>query len=119
MTHVCLRLVSRGVCRRFTAAKFSIKKVRSRVIGGEPIFVQKKIVNFVGKDKLFDFYVLRAETRDEVDGLREVDVTIIVAMYEENGRFPSIDSANGRRLMRELRKFWRNILAIPIVGRPI
>ena len=85
-----MKLVHRGVSRRFTSVEFAIEKVRSGAIGGEPILMQKKIVHFVGEDELFDFDVFGAEAGDEINGLGEVDVSVVVAVNEQNGRFPGV-----------------------------
>src|SRR6266478_6571791 len=76
----------------------AIKKIAGRMIRLEPRTMQQKIVNLVRENKLFDVHVALAKARGEVHGLREVHITIIVAMN------------------KELR---RNIFAVPIVGGPI
>ena len=61
-----------------------VKKVCARVIGAQPIFVQQKIMNLVRVDQLFKIYVVRAEPAYEIDRLRELNVSIIVAMNQQN-----------------------------------
>src|SRR5215831_13464896 len=89
------------------------------MIGGQPVAVQKKIVNLVGEDQLLDFDALVAKAGGEVHGLREIDVAIIVAVNEEDGRLPGINGGDRRRVVRQFRQVGRNVLAIPVVGGPI
>jgi hypothetical protein len=76
--------MARGFSGRFSAVEFAIEEVGCCPIGGEPIFVQKEVVNFVGEDELFEFDASSTESRDEVHGLREIDVSVIVAVNEKN-----------------------------------
>src|SRR5215470_13984937 len=108
-----------GVGGSFVAAEFTIEKVRGRVIRREPVLMQKKVVNFVWENELFDFDAAGAEARYEIDGLREVNVAIVVAVNEENGRFPGVDRSNGRGFMRKLGQLGRDVFAVPIVSWPI
>ena len=48
----------------------------------QPILVTQKIVNFIRKDQLFEVNTVRAQPTNEVHGLRELDVPIIIAMYQ-------------------------------------
>src|SRR5882724_13325533 len=88
---------------RFAAVEFAVEEIGGGVISREPVFMQKEVVDFVGENELFDFDVAGAETRDEIDGLREVNVAIVVAVNEEHGRFPRVDGSDGRRVVREFR----------------
>src|SRR5260221_13119314 len=111
--------VGGGFGGRFASVESAVEEIGGGVIGGKPVFVQKEVVDFVREDKLFDFDVAGAETRDEVDGLREVNVAVIVAVNEEHGRFPSVDGSDGRRVVREFRQFGWNVFAVPVVGGPV
>jgi len=88
---------------RFAAVEFSVEEIGGGVISREPVFVQKEVVDFIREDELFDFDVAGAETRDEIDRLREINVAIVIAVNEERGRFPSVDGSDRRRVVRELR----------------
>jgi len=89
------------------------------MIGSQPVAVQKEIVNLVGEDELFDFDALFAKTCGEVDSLREIDVAVIVAVDEEDGRRPSVHRSNRRRVVRQLGKFGGDVFSVPVVGGPI
>src|SRR5215467_8566386 len=89
------------------------------MIGGQPVAVEKKIVNLVGKNELFDFDALLAKASGEIHGLSEIDVAVVVAVDEKNGRLPSVHRGNRRRVVGELVQIGRDILAVPIVGGPI
>ena len=61
-----------------------------------PGFSWNEIGNLVGNHQLIDLNVtLRAQGIDQIDGLREWDVAIVVGMNEQNRRTPPI-----RRLRR-------------------
>src|SRR5437879_140008 len=52
--------------------EMTVEEIARCVISGQPIFVQQKIVNVVGKNELFDLDAFLAEARDEIDGLGEI-----------------------------------------------
>ena len=81
--------------------------------------MQQKIVDLVRKNELFDVHIAFAKARDEVHGLREIHITIIVAMNKEHRRFPGVNGVDGRRVVGELGELRRNIFSVPIVSRPI
>src|SRR6266446_2278073 len=111
--------LNRRVLRRRLIGKCAVKKIAGRVICLEPRTMQQKIVNLVRENKLFDVHVALAKARGEVHGLREVHITIIVAMNKEHRRFPGVNGGDGRRVVGELGELRRNIFAVPIVGGPI
>jgi hypothetical protein len=47
-------------------------------------------VNFIGQNHLLERDVLLAEPLNQVDGLAEGDVAIIISMNEQDGGFPSV-----------------------------
>ena len=101
------------------AVEMMIKEIGSSVVAGEPVAMKKKIVDFVGENELFDLDVaFGAQAGNEIDGLREVNVAIVVAVDKEHRRFPGVDCGDRRRVVRELGQIRGNILAIPVVGRP-
>src|SRR5437870_4054232 len=75
----------------------TVEEIARCVISGQPIFVQQKIVNVVGKNELFDLDAFLAEARDEIDGLGEINVAVVVAVNEQDGRLPGIHSGHRRR----------------------
>src|SRR3954471_10395270 len=97
----------------------AIEEVGGGVISGQPVAIQKKIVDIVGENQLFERYAARAQPGDEIDGLREIDIAIVVAVDEEHGRLPGVDRSDRGRVVGELGELGRNILAVPIVGGPI
>ena len=68
-----------------------VEKFDGGVIGGEPRSMQEEIVNFVGKNELFELDILFAQGFGEIDGFGEGDVAVVVALDEENGRAPGAD----------------------------
>ena len=68
----------------------AIEEVAGSVVRPQPAPVQEKIVDFIGEDELFDLDAVFAKACDKVDGLREIDVAVIVAMDEKHGRLPGV-----------------------------
>src|SRR5205814_44319 len=72
------------------------------------------------ENELFDIDVaFGSKAGDEVDGLRKVNVAIVVAVNEEHRGPPRVDSGDWRGLVSELGELGRNIFAIPVVGGPV
>lgn len=46
--------------------------------------MEQKVVNFVGENELFDVHAARPQAGDQVHGLREIHVAIVVAMNEKD-----------------------------------
>src|ERR1700676_2812513 len=99
--------------------QLAVEEVALGVIAGQPGAMEKEIVDFVGEDELFDVYAAGAEAGDEVDGLREIDVAVVVAVDEENWRLPGVYGAYRRGFVGEFGEFGRNIFAVPVVGGPV
>src|SRR5690242_6396665 len=97
----------------------AVEKVGCRVIGSQPVTVQKKIVNLVWENELLDFDALLAKAGGEINGLCEIDVAIIVAMDEEDRGLPGVHRSDGRRIVSKLVQIRRDVLAVPVVGGPI
>jgi len=68
----------------------SVKEIAGGAIRREPIPVQEKIVNVIGENELFKLDAFFAEAGYEVDGLREVDVAVVVSVDEKDGRLPGV-----------------------------
>src|SRR5580704_8832097 len=81
--------------------------------------MEEKIVDLVGEDELLDGDAACTEAGHQIDGLREVDVAVVVAMDEENRRFPGVDRADWRGIVGQFGEFGRDVFAVPIVGGPI
>ena len=96
-----------------------IEEIARRVIRREPSPVQKKIMNLVRENQLIEGHALFAQRLGQVDHLGEGDVAIIVAVNEEDGRFPGVDGGDWGRLVREFGELGRNIFAVPVIGGPI
>src|SRR5579864_8315218 len=67
-------------------------------IRGQPGSMQKEIMNFIGKNQLFKLDVLFAQSFGQVDGFRERNVAVVIALDQENGRTPGTDGGKWRRL---------------------
>src|SRR4029077_5181419 len=76
----------------------TVKEIACGVIGGQPRPVQQKIVDFVGKDELFEGDALFAESFGEVNHLCKRNVAIIVALNQEYRGAPSVDGRKRRGL---------------------
>src|SRR5712664_2359844 len=87
-----------SISRRF---EMTVKEITCRAIGGQPRFVQQKIVDFIGKNKLFECDALFAEGFGEVHHFREGHVAVIIALNEKDRRTPSADGRERRRLPSE------------------
>jgi len=103
----------------FGSFQVTAKEIAGGAIRGQPIPMQKKVVDFVRKDKLFDLDVPFAETRDKIDSLREEDIAIVVPMNEKDRRFPSVHGGDGRRIVRQFGEFGRYVFPVPIVRGPV
>ena len=57
----------------------------------DPALPQKKIVDLIGKDQFLKLNILFAQALDQVSGLLEWNIAVIVAMNEQHRRFPIID----------------------------
>ena len=68
---------------------------------------------------MLDVNIAFAKSRNKVDSLREINVTIVVAMDEQHRRFPFVDGADRRRIVGKFGEFGSNVFAVPIVGGPI
>src|SRR6266567_786177 len=62
------------------SAQLARKKVGAGVVGADPIAAQQEVVDFVGKDKFLEFNLLTTESFDELDGLGERHVAVVVAV---------------------------------------
>ena len=60
----------------------AVKEIAGGVVGSKPASMQKKIVDLVGENQLLNFHVFSAQTRDQIDGLGEDYVAIIIAVNE-------------------------------------
>lgn len=61
-----------------------IKKFAGGAVGFEPRMMEQKVVNFVGENELLDVHAARPQPGDQVHGLCEIHVAIVVAMNEEH-----------------------------------
>ena len=72
-----------------------VEEIAGGVVDREPVAMQKKIVNFVGEDELFDFHVFGAKAGNQIYGLSEKNVAIIITMDEQDWRTPSVYGGDG------------------------
>ena len=57
-----------------------VEEFRGGVVRADPIAPAKQVVNFVGKNQLFELDFLAAQFFDQIGGLLERNVTIVVAI---------------------------------------
>lgn len=79
----------------------AVEEITRRVIRSQPVSMKQEIVDVVGENELLDLHASFAKARDEIDRLREIDVTVVIAVNEKNGRLPRIHGSDGRGVMRE------------------
>src|SRR5580704_7748158 len=60
--------------------------------------MQKKAMNLIGEDQLLEWNALLSERPGERHGLRKGDITIVVALDEQDRRAPGSNGGHGRRL---------------------
>ena len=78
-----------------------IKELRAGVISADPVLMTEKVMYLVRVNQLFEVHAVRSQPSHQTDGLRKLDVAIVVAVNQPYGRFPFIDRRNGRRLSRD------------------
>ena len=84
------------------AAQLFTKELRRGTIALDPAFPEKKVMDLVRENQLFKLHVLFAQALDQISGLLEWDVAIIVTMDQEHGRLPLINGGNGRGFISQL-----------------
>src|SRR5579864_928066 len=99
--------------------QMAVEEIGGSAIAGKPVAIQQEIVNVVGENKLLDGDAAGAQPGDEVDGLREVDVTVVVAVDEKHWRLPGVHRSDRGRFVGQLGQLCRNVLAVPVVGGPV
>src|SRR5260221_11849247 len=98
--------------------EMAVEEIAGGVIRREPISVQQEIVHVVRENELLDLHALFAEAGNKIDGLREVDIAIVVTVDEQGGRLPGVHCGDRRRIMRELVELGGGIFSIPCYGWP-
>ena len=71
--------------RRF---EMLVEELDCRVISREPCAMQEKVMNLVGKNQLFELDVLFSQRFDEIDGFRERNIAVVIALDQQYGRTP-------------------------------
>src|SRR6185437_3139830 len=69
------------------------------LVAGKPVVMQDEIVDLVREDELVDGDAASAEGVGETRSLLVGDVGIVIAVNEEDGRFPAVDGSHGRACM--------------------
>ena len=72
--------------------------------GCDPVAPEKGIVDIVGQDEFFDLDLLFPKAAREIDGLVEVYRAIVIAVDEQDGRFPGGDGRDRRRFEGDLQR---------------
>src|SRR5260370_19472368 len=96
-----------------------IEEIAGRVISRQPMSVEQKIVHVIGENELFDLDAFFAATGDEVHGITEDDLALVVTVNEKHRRRPGVHRGHGRRIMRQPVQLRGDILSVPIVGGPV
>src|SRR5437016_14302255 len=82
------RTASRKGSLFFRRLQAAVEEIACSVVCGQPIAVQKKVVDFVRKNELLNLGAFLAKTSSKVNGLREIDVAVLVAVNEKHRGFP-------------------------------
>src|SRR5262249_39001894 len=96
--------------RRLLVPYEPVQEVAASAEDVDPTTVDQRLVDVVGNDGELVVDTARAEQVDESDHLREVDVAVVVTLFEEHWRFPAVYRAHGGRSKGEARR----VLGIPI-----
>src|SRR5262249_59575082 len=75
----------------------AIEEIAGGMVGAQPGAMQQEIVNFIREDELFDMDIALTQARDQVNGLCEIHVAVVIAVDEQYWRFPLVDRSDGRR----------------------
>src|SRR5580692_11055910 len=73
-----------------------VEELESRVIGRQPGSMQEKVMNLVGKNQLLELHILFSQRLNEIDGFRERNVAVVVALDQQYGRAPRTDGRKRR-----------------------
>jgi hypothetical protein len=82
------------------------QKLRRRLIPAHPTPPQQQIMDLIRKNQLFQVHILLAQALHQIDRLLERYITIIVAVYEQHGLFPSRNGRHRRRVPCQLHCFF-------------
>ncbi len=73
-------------------SQIAVEEFGSGGVGADPIAPAEQIVNFVGDDQLLECDFLGAQFFDQISGLLERHVAIVVAMDQQHGGTPVRDA---------------------------
>src|SRR5215467_12377598 len=91
-------------------AKIPVKKLRRRLVSPQPTLPHQEIVDLVRKNQLFKVDALLPQALNQVGGLLEGHVAVVVTMDQQDRRLPLGHSGNRRRIKGELDR-------VPVVRR--
>src|SRR5438552_454375 len=93
-----IRKPSSRLAPRRPLSQFFSKEIDTRVISPHPVPPYQKIMNLIGENYLFEINLLLTQPLCQIDCLAEWHVTIIIAMNQQNRRFPGSHAGVRRRL---------------------
>src|SRR5438105_13563571 len=85
------RTASRNGSLFFRRLQAAVEEIACSVVCGQPIAVQKKVVDFVRKNELLNLDAFLATTSSKVNGLREIDVAVVVSRTETQRGLRAVD----------------------------
>src|SRR5579871_511960 len=88
------------------APQLLVKKLCSGLIPFYPCAPEQEVMDLVRENDLLDVNVLAAQALNQVSGLGERNVAVIIAMHEKHRRLPRCRRRHGRRIERQLLRFF-------------
>ncbi len=79
-----------------------VEEARAESVGGDPIAVQQKSMNFVGEDVLLEGRALGAQGLGQADGVGELHIAVVVALDKQDGGLPGFNGSEWRGFPREV-----------------
>src|SRR5439155_25299933 len=83
-----IRKPSSRLAPRRPLSQFFSNEIDTRLISPHPVPPYQKIMNLIGENYLFEINLLLTQPFGQIDRLVEWHVTIIIAMNQQNRRFP-------------------------------
>jgi hypothetical protein len=71
--------------------ELSLKEIGGRLVDAHPVRVPHEVMRVVRNDQLFIWYVKLVESLNQIHGLIEPHIAVIVAVDQKHRRLPSFD----------------------------
>ena len=77
-------------CGKPPLLQLVIEETTGRIVGIHPVAPEQEVVDVVREDQLFERHALRPQPLNQIRGLGEVHVAIIIAVDQQHWRLPFI-----------------------------